>query len=405
MKFESYTRRLALPIVLTLSATLTACGGSSSGGDGNLQVGDNTKYVAAIATAASDNSSGEVELAELGKDDVTASGGYFSTISDITVNAYGESYYLIEKFNGDSIKKVNIRNPAIATWDYPTLADGDAVSSNPYQLVFLNEKKAYLLRYGAKKAWIVNPSAKTKAEFRIGELDLSAYMPQDSIGAPNMSSGVIVGDKLFITMQRLAADWSPQNASYVAIFDTKTDTEINTRAPITGTLKGIELLGRNPVRIDHVEDLGIVVTNWGAHSPPYPGTSIDMIDPETYTVHSILNDEDMNTRINNAVFVSPTQGYILNYTGWQNISLQSFNPLVGASSLTNVADLTGGDFRTIDLSPEGTLWMGDANTSAQGIRIFDPATDEQIDFVETQLLPIAVSFIETGTDTDIEVAP
>lgn len=398
MKFESYTRRLALPIALTLSATLTACGGSSSGGDGNLQVGDNTKYVAAIATAASDYSSGEVELAELGKNDITASGGYFSTVSDITVNAYGENYYLIGKNDNDWIKKVNVRNPAITTWDYSTLAGGDAVSSNPYQLVFVSEEKAYLIRYGAKKAWIVNPSATTEAGFHIGELDLSAYLPSNTQGAPNMSSGVVVGDKLFITMQRLDSGWQPTNTSYVAVFNTKTDTEINTHSADTGSLKGIPLQGSNPVRIDYVEGLGLVVVNVGKFSTPFDGTSLDTIDPESYAVDSIIADEDIDSQINNAVFVSPTQGYILNYAGWQNISLQSFNPSVGASSLTNVADLTGGDFRTIDLSPEGTLWMGDANTSAQGIHIFDTATDQQIDFVETQLLPIAVSFIETGTD-------
>ncbi len=406
MKFESYTRRLALPIALTLSATLTACGGSSSGGDGNLQVGKNTKYVAAIATAASDYSSGEVELAELGKDDITASGGYFPTISDITVNAYGENYYLIEKFNGDSIKKVNIRNPAITTWDYSTLAADDTVSSNPYQIVFANEEKAYLIRYNAQKAWIVNPSATTEAEFHIGELDLSGYVPKDNFqNAPQMSSSVIVNGKLFITMQRLASDRGPTNTSYVAVFDTMTDSEINTHPAISDSLKGIPLQGRNPGRIDYVEGLGLVVVNVGEFGAPFDGTSLDTINPETYAVNSIIADEDIDTQINNAVVVSPTQGYILNYAGWQNISLQSFNPSVGASSLTDVAGLTGGDFRTIDLSPEGALWMGDANTSAQGIRIFDPATDEQIDFVETQLLPIAVSFIETGADTDIEVAP
>lgn len=397
MRTEPYIRRFALPIALALSATLTACGGSSSGGDGNLQVSKDTKYVAAIATAASDYSSGEVELAELGKDDITASGGYFSTISDITVNAYGENYYLIEKNEGDTIKKVNVHEPGKGTWDYKTLALGDEVSSNPYQLVFVNEEKAYLLRYGASKAWVVNPSATTESEFRIDELDLSAYIPQeDSTGVPNMSSGVIVDDKLFITMQRLDSNFKPTNTAYVAVFNTNTDTEINTH-PMS-TFKGIPLEGRNPTRIDHVEGLGLVVVNVGGFNAPFDGTSLDTIELKNYTVQSIIAGGDIDTQINNAVLVSPTQGYLLNYAGWQNISLQSFDPSKGASSLKNVESLTGGDFRTIDLGPEGNLWMSDANTNAQGVRIFDTATNQQIDFVETQLLPIAVAFIDTGAD-------
>lgn len=395
MKTEHYARSLALPFVLALTATLTACGGSSSGNDGNLQVGEDTQYVAVIATAASDYSSGEVELAELDKEDITASGGYFSTISDITVNAYGENYYLIEKFNGDSIKKVNVSEPAIATWEYSTLSAGDEGSSNPYKLVFVNEEKAYLLRYGASKAWIVNPSAATESEFRIGELDLSAYLPEDTIGAPNMSSGVIANDKLFITLERLDSNYQPTNTAYVAVFDTTTDTEIDTNSGNSESLKGIPLQGLNPARIEHVEGLGLTVVNRGAFSSPFTGTGLDIVNPETYAVSSLIADEDITTQINSAVFVSPTQAYILNYSGWQNIALQRFNPSEGVSSLEDVTDLTGGDFRTLNLSPEGTLWLGDANTNAQGIRILDTATDEQVDFVETQLLPIAVTFLET----------
>lgn len=394
MKTQPYTRRLVLPILLALSATLTACGGSSSGGDGNLQVTKDTNYVAAIATAASDYTSGEVELAELGKDDITASGGYFSTISDITVNAYGENYYLIEKFGGDSIKKVNISEPAIATWEYSTLSAGDEESSNPYQLIFVNEEKAYLLRYGASKAWIINPSAKTESRFYLGELDLSAYLPTNTTGAPNMSSGVIADDKLFITMERLDSNYQPTNTAYVAVFDTTTDMEIDTNPGSTEELKGIPLQGRNPARIEHVEGLGLAVVNRGAFSSPFTGTGLDLVDPETYTVSPMIADGDIATQINNAVFVSPTQAYILNYSGWQDLSLQRFDPSVGVSSLEDVAGLIGGDFRTINLSPEGTLWLGDANTSAQGIHILDTATDQQVDFVETQLLPIAVTFME-----------
>lgn len=393
MKTEPHFRRFALPLVLALSATLTACGGSSSS-SGNIDIDKDTKYVAAIATASSDYNSGEVELAELGKDDITASGGYFPGSPDITVSAYGQNYYLLSKFGIDQIKKVDVREPAIATWDYSTLAAGDTGSSNPYQLVFVNEQKAYLIRYGASTAWIVNPSASTEAGFYIGELDLSAYIPQNTTGAPNMSHAVIVGSKLFITLERQDSSYQPTNAAYVAVFDTTTNNEINTRPGTTGALKGIPLQGRNPARIQHVEGLGLVVLNRGTFGAPFTGTSLDVIDPETYTVGSMIADEEITTQINNAVFVSPTQAYILNYSGWQNISLQRFNPSVGASSLENVAGLTGGDFRTIDLSPEGTLWLGDANTSSQGIRIFDTTTDLQVDFIETQLLPIAVAFME-----------
>jgi len=397
MKTEFHFRKFALPLVLAASAALAACGGSSSGG-GSLQITKETEFVAAIATAASDYGSGEVELAALDSDDITASGGYFSGPSDITVNAYGENYYLIGKFFIDNIKKVNVRDPAIATWDYSTVAAGDVGSSNPYQLVFLSEQKAYLIRYGASTAWIVNPSAATESEFFLGELDLSAYTPTNTTGAPNMSAGVIVGDKLFITMQRLDSGFQPTNIAYVAVFDTATDTEINTRPGTSAALKGIPLQGRNPARIQQVADLGLVIVNRGEFGAPFDGTSLDVINPQTYTLSSLIADEEIDTQINNAVIASPTQGYILNYAGWQTTALQRFDPSIGVSSLQTVANLTGKDLRTLNLSPKGNLWVGDADLSAQGIRILDPTTDLQIDFVETQLLPIAVAFMEVEKD-------
>ena len=322
-----------------------------------------------------------------------ASGGYFSGISDISVNGYGQHYYLIRKLNGDQVLKVDIENPGKEVWQASTLESGEQGSANPYQLVFVNESKAYLLLYGKNEAWIVDPSATQADDFFSGQtLNLDVYMPDDSIGVVNMSAGTVVNGKLFITMQRLDSNYSPSNMGYIAVFDTETDTELETNADASDNLKGIPLEGRNPTNIQYVDQTGLVVTNLGSYSAPFDGTSLDIIDPETYQVSSMIQDSEINFQINDAVIISQTQGYILNYAGWQDISLQSFNPSEGPSSLTTINNLTGMDLRDIELSPEGRLWLADATLTNSGIRVIDPSDNNEDDFIGTSLLPIAISF-------------
>ncbi len=54
------------------------------------------------------------------------------------------------------------------------------IEVDPYALVSLSETKAYLLRYGSDKVWVVNPQAENSEDFKIGELDLSGYIPEDN---------------------------------------------------------------------------------------------------------------------------------------------------------------------------------------------------------------------------------
>ncbi|HCQ35422.1 MAG TPA: hypothetical protein DIU19_05870, partial [Alcanivorax sp.] len=108
---------------------------------------------------------------------------------------------------------------------YSTLGASDTDSSNVYDLVFAAPDKAYMIRYGADTVWVVDPTAGRERNFKTGELDLSAYLPANTTGSPNMSAAVVVDGKLFIAMQRLDSVFQPNNTAYVAVFDTATDEE------------------------------------------------------------------------------------------------------------------------------------------------------------------------------------
>ncbi|WP_373497933.1 hypothetical protein [Desulfococcus sp.] len=87
--------------------------------------------------------------------------------SDITVAAYQNFFYRIERFQADNVTKFDISAPDKPIWQFSTNDPGDTGSSNPYDLLFVSAEKAYLLRYGATRAWIVNPSATDASGFKV----------------------------------------------------------------------------------------------------------------------------------------------------------------------------------------------------------------------------------------------
>lgn len=383
LRHRSYLLPLGL---LTLTFVLTACGGDSSdSAPANVSAREG---VVVLATAASDYSSGAVELISVA--DKTSSGSYHPTISDIGVSTNGTDYYLYERFQADRVNKVDLNNPAVLEWTYSAVNASDTDSSNPYTLVFAKPDKAYLIRYGSATAWIVDPTATAENAFKIGELDLSAYTPADGQGVPNMSAGAIVGDKLFIAMQRIDSAWQPSNTAYLAVFDTSTDTEIDTGQG-SGGLKGIPLIGKNPMSLTYQSELGLLVQHQGAYTPDYTG-GIDVVDVDSYAAEQRLDDTAATGLIGGIAIADPTTGYYLAYSGWQNITLRAFNPSTGEVTDEAIAGLSAMDLRSLGIGPQGNLWVADATSSKPGLRVIDLSTQAQTSFVSTNLLPIDLAF-------------
>ena len=377
----------AKTLCLTILASLALVGCGGGGGSDGPSVIDTSGDVAVIATAASDYSSGAVELIDV--QEGTSSGSYHPTISDIAVSARGQHYYLYERYQSDTVKKVDLSNPGVFEWDYSAVDGNDSNSSNPYTLVFAADDKAYLIRYGSETAWIVDPTADSEQDFKIGELDLSAYTPADTTGVPNMAAGAVVDGKLFIAMQRLDSNYGPTNTGYVAVFDTETDEEIDTGMGQNG-LKGIPLIGHNPMALIHHPDLGLLVQNQGAYTPDYTG-GIDVIDPDTYAIEQRLDDTADTGLVGSVVVVDQDTGFYLAYNGWQDITLKAFNPGTGDVGDT-IGGLSGMDLRTMALGPQGNLWIGDASSGDPGLRVLDVDSGDELDFIATSLLPIDIAF-------------
>ncbi len=350
---------------------------------------------AIISTVAADFSSGAHSV--VSKDDNgerIAFNDLLPTGSDITVAAYGSHFYRIERaFSGNSVTKFSTSEPQTPIWQYSTNDAGSAVLSNPHDMIFVSETKAYVLRYGSNIMWIVDPSAESEDKFKIGEIDLSSY--DDADGVPEMDSGVIVDGKLYVTLQRLD-NFAVTQIPYVAIFDVITDEEID--ANIAGdSLKGIPLQTLNPTNIVY-EPLSnaIFVQGSGSFFPVEYTSGIEKIDLSTLSSTVILDDGDDIRHpyglVTELAVVSDTILYFVGYDGFTDNTLYKLDLATAEITATSVASLINGQMANLTVDSEGLLWVSDSANAT--VRIIDPQTDAEVDALFTNLNPEKIVFAE-----------
>ena len=390
MNFFNFPYKNLFP-VLALSV-LFACGSNDTTQEGKDPTRSLTK-VAVIATGAADYSSGAHSVLDYTKPR-SATNDLLPTISDLKIASYGRYFYRMERFGYNNITKFSIDDPSTPIWQFST--EGIETNSNPNSIIFASSTKAYLIRYGSPIVWIINPAATTEANFKIGELDLSDYSNCD--GFPEATDGVIVNNKLFISLQRLCS-WDPTDPAYVAVFDTNSDTEINTGMGEIGLL-GIKLDVRNPggtygkikyhngyVYVPGADGL------YGNENTPVMG-GIQRINTNTYQKSSVLGS---SRQITSLEIISDTKGYFAqcNDAFSNKYTLVSFNPQTWTITNEDIADTTDRDIRDIKKDDNGMLWLADASMSAPGIYIIDPATDTiQEGPISTNLNPLEITFCE-----------
>ena len=393
---------LLLPVVVLLgcsdvSGDKTPVDSNSDTDANNGSITENV--MAVVATAAADYSSGAHAI--IRRDDsgqLSALNNLLPTDSDISVAAHGNYFYRIGRFGaGNSITRFSFDAPQTIVWQYSVNDIASATPSNPHDMVFASENKAYVLRYGSTRAWIVNPSTTDEAGFKTGELDLSAY--GNSKGIPYMDSAVIVNGKLFITLQRLEGQLlQPDNDSCLAVFDIATDQEIDTGrgGGVCNGNKGIKLSGRNPTDIFYDKNSNrIFVLSSGSTLPPlkYVG-GIESVDPDSYAAKLVLDDGDASSHPYGVFFqmalAPPNRLYFVGYEGWRNTTLYQLDLTTGQVVASGVAPLISGDIADLAIDGQGHLWVAD-NANAT-IRVLDGERGDELDAVSTSLNPLKIVF-------------
>ncbi|NND91436.1 MAG: hypothetical protein HKN42_11275 [Granulosicoccus sp.] len=394
----------------SLIVTLGACSsrndnvqpGGDTGGDGNPPLGSESELegmFAFVASRAADYGSGRIDRISLADGNVI-DGSYPAALSDIDIDTDGVHPYQIGRFNIDSITRFDAVDTSIVDYQYSVLDTG-TVSANPQDIAFVDSSKAYLTRRGSSKLWIINPDAALADDFKIGEIDLGAY----DIDLPNMTDAIIVDNKLFVLIERLLElpqAQVPDKRAYVAVFNTITDTEIDTNQG-AGGLKGIELLVTNPTSLQYDEATGqIYLVGRGNYfestelTTDFHSGGIQVIDPTTYQ-HSVILDDGTDTD-NQGYFlqveiIDAGLGYLVTYASFGDASLRTFNPSTGLLSDETIPELQNIDITTIAEGPDGHLWVG-INDASPGFYRIDLATGLLApEFVATSLVPQGIAFI------------
>lgn len=340
------------------------------------------------------------------------------TNSDSIVIANENYFYRLERTANNNVTKYEINTPTTRIWQYSCQGD-DVAGANPHDMIFVSSTKAYLLRYGSTKAWIVNPSAATADQFKIGELDLSSYSADLGDGTPDMESGVIVNGKLFITLQRIdtTGGWGNYvwKDSYVAVYNIENDQEIDTGKG-GGSMLGILLPAKNPGAIQYIlENNRIYIQASGASNPTdeYSGGIISL-NPDTYETSLVVDDDTngngtalLGGRIYGMAVVNASKAYLVIYEGWGDCTLYPFNPSTGVVSSAvpgtehlSIAGMSNG----IYADQKNMLWVNSGTTDGTTepeIIILNTATDEIDERIQTLFNPGRTAFCTTT----IEEAP
>lgn len=241
--------------------------------------------------------------------------------------------------------------------------------ANPHDIEIVAPDKAYVTRYDAASLLIVNPQ--NGAE--LGEIDLSAFADAD--GLPEVSQIVRVGDRLYLSCQRLDRNggWGPVDVSYLIVVDLATDTLIDVDPDAEG-VQGIALSIANPNSMAVVgEQIAVgVVVNFGDRAG-----GVEIVDTATSrSLGLAVSEEDLGGDITSMVLVDQNRGYAV--VADENFA-NSVRPFELSSSAVGapLENISGGFIPSLAVDGD-RLIVADrgsfSDPASAGLKFYDAAT-------------------------------
>lgn len=376
-------------LLLTLSTSLlTACDDSK----------DSPSFESDIQTAIIVNKAfgegSQIALATVSEPRTLVDGFLDKESSDYTVEVHGEYFYHIGRKDIDTIQRFHIDSPNLGYYPnngYVLRNDGEATSSNPQDIAFVNDQLAVITFLGKTEAWVVNPEALTFEDFKIRELDLSAYAFND--GIPDAKNVEIINGRAFISMQQVDFDngYSKEQA-YVAVFDTNTWEELDT-SPEDASTKAIALTIRNPL------DLQIADNQLYVHGMDYSTYvgGLEVINPDTLASTVLYRDNEETGRIFNLTMVSATQAYAIDYAGWKNNSFKSISINNNQVTITPVTGYENTYLTALGTDNANNIWLGLGSVAEPvrqaGVQVFTSTGELSGEVLTTELDPDKIIFL------------
>jgi hypothetical protein len=153
--------------------------------------------------------------------------------ADPVARCYRGLVYVVNRFGYDNIQVID---PAQGYATVRQFSVGNG--SNPQDIAFASPTRAYVSRLGSPDLLIVDPS--TGAE--LGVVPLGAWADGD--GNPEVAHLAVVGDLLFVALERLA-NFAPADTGLVVVVDMRADT-VYDADPAAPGVQVVRLAGMNP---------------------------------------------------------------------------------------------------------------------------------------------------------------
>lgn len=313
--------------------------------------------------------------------------------SDATVRTYRDKVYVINRLGQDNVIVLDRDNLATPLTQYST-----GNGSNPHDIAFVSNEKAYISRYGLTHLLVVNPVTGDS----LGSVDLSTFADAD--GLPETSQLALYGGHLFAACQRLDREtlmWDPTDFSVIAVVDVTTDLLVDVDPQIEG-VQGIVMTAKNP------QGTARRGSKWFLSAVNSTGNltdgGIEVIDLENLTSEGILLDEAvLGGNIWSLAMISNDDGYVVVADeNWVN-TVKRFG-LTTQSVSPGLNGLSGGHLP--GLGAFGTrLYVLDRGSpvdpASAGVKVYDVSTDELVAGpIGTGLPPSSIAFVGSVADFD-----
>jgi len=309
------------------------------------------------------------------------------THSDAIGRVFGDRVYVVNRLGQDNVQVINPTSGA--TVSACSIGNG----SNPQDIAFVDQNKAYVTRFQDGFISIVDPTVPPTCQgFKRGRIDLSGFADAD--GNPELGRMVMVGTRLYVAVLRLDRDrrFVPAARGLVAVVDTTTDTVIDVE-PDTPELDAIELVGENPFGMAY-DAASNRVWVWESGNFFVTGDgNIEAVDPITNRIERIVaTEEGLGGSITVVAPYSRERAFAVVADDQFNNSLVAFSPLTGARlERLHRAD---GFFPDVAVDGRGSVWLADRTLRRPGVRIFDASSGALIEGpIDVGLPPFNILFL------------
>ena len=335
-----------------------------------------------------DYSSGSFSSLDLATN--TATNDHLTIHSDAVVRTYRDKVYVINRLGQDNVLVLDQSDLKTPLTQYST-----GNGSNPHDMAFVSEEKAYISRYGYAELLIVNPVTGDS----LGAVDLSVFADAD--GLPEMNQLALYNNYLFVACQRLDRDngFVPTDVSVIAVVDVMTDQVVDVDANTAG-VQGIVMTGKNPAgAVQRGDKWFLSAVNTFGDLTDGGIEVIDLVNLRSEGV--VLGETDLGGNLSSLAMVSDDEGYVVvldasfaNAVKRFDLAMQSVSADLSGVSGGYIPDL-GVFGRRLYILDQGSF----ADPTSAGVRVYDVKTDALVAGpISTGLPPSGIAFVGSVAD-------